>query len=250
MRYWVWLTQLPYIGSVSANRLLDKFGIPEAIYNADREDLVKITGINNRQIKSILTNRKLDQADSILDNCEKCGIFILTKQDKLYPDRVKKYRDAPSILYYKGKIREVKHTVGIVGARRCTQDTKQFVAELTEKFVSDNHTIVSGMAKGVDSYAHTVCVNAGGYTIAILGNGLDLCYPSEHVKLMQAIEEKGLLLSEYPPGTRPTRYSFPMRNRLISAWSDELVVVQAGKGSGALITADYTRKYNKSVCFY
>ena len=78
MRYWVWLTQLPYIGSVSANRLLDKFGIPEAIYNADREDLVKITGINNRQIKSILTNRKLDQADSILDNCEKCRIFILT----------------------------------------------------------------------------------------------------------------------------------------------------------------------------
>lgn len=106
------------------------------------------------------------------------------------------------------------------------------------------------MAKGVDSYAHTVCINADGYTIAILGNGLDLCYPSEHVKLMQAIEEKGLLLSEYPPGTRPTRYSFPMRNRLISAWSDELVVVQAGKGSGALITADYTRKYNKKVCFY
>ena len=168
----------------------------------------------------------------------------------MYPDRVKKYRDAPPILYYKGKIRELKHTVGIVGARRCTQDTKQFVAELTAKFVSDNHTIVSGMAKGVDSYAHTVCVNAGGYTIAILGNGLDLCYPSEHVKLMQAIEEKGLLLSEYPPGTRPTRYSFPMRNRLISAWSDELVVVQAGKGSGALITADYTRKDNKSVCFY
>lgn len=108
-------------------------------------------------------------------------------------------------------------------------------------------TLVSGMAKGIDSYAHTVCLNTGGYTVAILGNGLDICYPSEHNKLMKCIEEKGLLISEYPPGTHPDRYRFPRRNRLISSWSDKLFVIQAEKGSGALITAEYSRKYGREV---
>ena len=94
-------------------------------------------------------------------------------------------------------------TVGIVGARRCTQNNKQSVIMLTEEYVSRGFTIISGMAKGIDSYAHTACINAGGYTVAILGNGLDICYPSEHIKLMKSIAERGLLVSEYPPGTRP-----------------------------------------------
>lgn len=95
--------------------------------------------------------------------------------------------------------------------------------------------------------AHTVCLNTGGYTVAILGNGLDICYPAEHNKLMKCIEEKGLLISEYPPGTHPDRYRFPRRNRLISSWSDKLFVIQAEKGSGALITAEYSRKYGREV---
>lgn len=94
---------------------------------------------------------------------------------------------------------------------------------------------------------HTVCLNTGGYTVAILGNGLDICYPAEHNKLMKCIEEKGLLISEYPPGTHPDRYRFPRRNRLISSWSDKLFVIQAEKGSGALITAEYSRKYGREV---
>ncbi|MFR3402912.1 MAG: DNA-processing protein DprA [Blautia faecis] len=97
------------------------------------------------------------------------------------------------------------------------------------------------MAKGVDSYAHTACLKAKGYTVAVLANGLDICYPSEHEKLKECIENKGLVISEYPPGIRPTKYTFPKRNRLISAWSDELIVVAAGKKSGALITADYSK---------
>ena len=105
------------------------------------------------------------------------------------------------------------------------------------------------MAKGVDSYAHTVAINNDGYTVAIVGNGLDICYPSKHDKLMQKIQNKGLLLSEYPPGTIPARYRFPQRNCLISAWSDEIVVIGAGKGSGAFITADYGDKYEHKVLY-
>ena len=139
------------------------------------------------------------------------------------------------------------NTVGIVGARRCTQNNKQSVIMLTEEYVSRGFTIISGMAKGIDSYAHTACINAGGYTVAILGNGLDICYPSEHIKLMKSIAESGLLVSEYPPGTKPVQYHFPQRNRLISAWSDQLVVIAAGERSGALITADFSREYGRKV---
>lgn len=144
-------------------------------------------------------------------------------------------------------MRDQQRSVGIVGARRCTQSDKYKAATITEKYVSDGWTIVSGMAKGIDSYAHTACLNAEGYTVAIVGNGLDICYPSEHKRLMDAIEENGLLLSEYPPGPQPSRYTFPQRNRLISAWSDEVVVIGAGKGGGALITAEIAERQEKMV---
>ena len=110
--------------------------------------------------------------------------------------------------------------------------------------------IISGLAKGIDACAHTACINADGYTVAILGNGLDICYPSEHRILMDRIKEKGLLLSEYPTGTKPTKYAFPKRNRLISAWSDKVVVIAPGKGSGALITEGYARKYSRKIELY
>ena len=137
--------------------------------------------------------------------------------------------------------------VVIVGARRCTQEEKFKVKEITEQYVSNRTAIISGMAKGIDSYAHTACLKSGGYTVAVLGNGLDICYPCEHRKLMEQIAERGLLISEYPPGTQPAPYRFPKRNRLISAWSDKLIVVAAGRGSGAFITAEYEKKYGREV---
>ena len=191
MIYWVWLTTVPGIGAVTANRLLKEFGTPENVYNADEKKLTDIKGI--------------------------------TQKSALH------------------------QTVGIVGARRCTQEAKQQVIDLTQKLVSANVTIVSGMAKGIDAYAHTVCLKSGGSTVAVLGNGLDICYPREHNKLMECIINNGLVVSEYPPGTPPTRYHFPKRNRLISAWSDQLYVIAPGKGSGALITAEYAQRYGRKV---
>ena len=147
------------------------------------------------------------------------------------------------MLYYKANIRKMDQTVGIAGARRSSQEAKQETVFLASEYAKTRIAVVSGMTKGIDSYAHTECLNVDGYTIAILGNGLDICYPGEHHKLMDCIEEKSLLLSEYPPGTTPFRYAFPRRNRLISSWSDKLLIIQAGKGSGALITAEYIRRY-------
>lgn len=119
--------------------------------------------------------------------------------------------------------------------------------QITQSYVRQGIPVVSGMAKGIDACAATVCINEGGYTIAVLGNGLYICYPSEHQLLMDKIRERGLLISEYPPGTRPTRYNFPKRNRLISAWSDKVIIIAPGKGSGALITGDYAKKYGRET---
>ena len=182
-----------------------------------------------------------------MDSCSKNGISILIQSDIRYPKRAKILEDAPIILYYKGLFQEMKDPVAIVGARRCTQEAKFRAISLAEDYVRRGQTIVSGMAKGIDSYAHTACLNAYGYTIAIVGNGLDICYPSEHKKLMDRIIEKGLLLSEYPPGIRPAKYTFPRRNRLISAWAEHIIVIAPGKGSGALITAEYGKKYGRKV---
>ena len=136
-----------------------------------------------------------------------------------------------------------------MGARRCTQEAKKYCAEITRECISNDEIVISGMAKGIDACAATVCINSGAYTVAIVGNGLDICYPAEHERLMERIKEKGVVLSEYPPGTEPSNYTFPQRNRLIAAWSDRLIVIAAGRGSGAMITADYVRQYGKEVLF-
>lgn len=250
MHYWIWLTNLPYIGSVTSKKLIEIFEIPENLYNTSEAELKKIKGLTLRQRNSILTNRELETAKRITERCEKCQISLISINDSQYPEKAKQCIDAPVLLYYQGRIERKKQSIGIVGARRCTQEVKNFVAELTESYAKKEVAIVSGMAKGVDSYAHTACLKAEGYTIAVLANGLDICYPSEHKKLKECIEKEGLVISEYPPGTHPTRYAFPKRNRLISAWSDELAVIAAGKGSGALITANCSKKYGRKVDFY
>lgn len=247
MEYWIWLSMIPYIGAVTAKRIIQNFSEPELVYWAGEEELAKVKGITKKQIESILSSRSLEVTKRVMENCARKNIFILNINNMQYPERAKECKDAPIILYYKGTLENMKKTVGIVGARRCTQDAKKQAVEIAEAYTLEEAAIVSGMAKGIDSYAHTACIKAGGYTIAIVGNGLDICYPSEHLKLMDSIAETGLLLSEYPPGTLPTRYNFPRRNRLISAWSDKLIVIAPGKGSGALTTAEYERKYGREV---
>ncbi|MEQ8199576.1 MAG: DNA-processing protein DprA, partial [Clostridiaceae bacterium] len=136
---------------------------------------------------------------------------------------------------------------GIVGARRCTEYGKRIATEAAEFLAERGIAVISGMAKGIDGYAHTACINSGGYTIAFLGCGIDIAYPEEHRKLMEKIKETGAVISEYPPGTKPNGKNFPERNRLIAAFSKELLVVEAGENSGALITADFAKKYKRTV---
>ena len=163
-----------------------------------------IKGITQRQIVSLIENKSLDRVYKIMQDCEKHNISILTQNNPEYPERAKEPEDSPIILYYKGCIQNqnMKKTVGIVGPRRCTQEEKHKVVEITEQYVSDNTAIVSGMAKGIDSYAHTACLKSGGYTVAVLGNGLDICYPCEHRKLMERIEENDKYMQQKVNGSK------------------------------------------------
>jgi len=245
--YWIWLSQINGIGPVISKVLLDFFQTPQNIYKANKSELEHIRGIGSVTADIILNSKSLVNAEEILKKCKKLNIDVLTYENSLYPIEVKGIKKAPVILYYRGNIIEDSMGIAIVGSRRCTDYGKRLTVEAAEFLALNNIPIISGMAKGIDGYAHTACLKADGFTLAILGCGLDICYPKEHIELMERIIEKGVVISEYPPGTKPDANHFPMRNRLISAWCKKLLVVEAGEKSGSLLTAAYAKEQNKQV---
>lgn len=250
MHYAVWLSLIPGIGNIIANRLISAFGSAENVYSADYEALGKVKGLGVDRIKNILESRQLYSAEALIESCGRLGIGILLSYGEFLPELNDLCEDRPLMLFYKGQIDtagSLDKRAGIIGPRRCTQELKWKTAEVTETYVREGDAIVSGMAKGVDSYAQTACINAGGFTIAVVGNGLDICYPKEHQSLMDAIEEQGLILSEYPPGTPAAGYNFPRRNRIIAALSRELVVMNPGIKSGTSSTVEWAEKLGRKT---
>lgn len=249
MIYWIWLSKLSGIGCHTSRILLKEFNDPKKIYQATYEELVKVKGIGPKKAKQIYEAKDLKQATKIMEDCKKNHINIMTINDNIYPQKAKNLEDMPILLYYKGIIKNQKKSVAIVGPRRCSKEARQSAIDLARNQTKQGITIISGMAKGIDSYAQTACLKAGGYTIAVLGNGLDICYPSEHKNLMKEIEKNGALISEYEPGTPAYKANFPRRNRIIAAFSDEIMIIAAKVGSGAMITGEYGKKYQRKIQF-
>ena len=222
------LTQVKNIGPVKANKLLEKHDIA----NLD-----------------IISEESLYLANDIWEKCYNLGITICTVEDDEYPDRLRFLLDRPIVLYSLGnqKINDIQRSVGVVGARRCTREGKDKAIEITQKETERGAAIVSGMAKGIDSYAHTAAIKSRAYTVAVLGCGADICYPAEHQSLYDEIINSGCIISEYPPGIKPRRYMFPARNRIIAGLSDTVYVVDVGWHSGAESTVNYSRKYGRQV---
>lgn len=245
--YWIWLSEIKGIGPVLARSLLKKFNSPECVYNVEEDELLSINGIGTAVAKTIIGSKSLKDAEKILMNCNNKNIGIITKNSGNYPSEAKKIWEMPILFYYRGKIIKDLRGVGVVGTRRCSGYGKRITVEAVEFLSKNNIPVISGMAKGVDSYAHTACLNSGGYTIAVLGCGVDICYPREHLKLMEIILENGALISQYPPGTKPNAMNFPKRNKIISGISQKLLVVEAGEKSGSLFTVKYANKYEKPV---
>ncbi len=237
--YWIWLSLRVGEGKTGIAELLEHFGSPETIYDADAHELGDYFGSARRALCEALSDKSLDEAYRIESYCVKNGISILCYGQKGYPRLLTNLKNPPIILYARGRIADLDERVaiGVVGTRSITEYGRQSAYKIGYELAAAGAVVVSGLALGNDSVAACGALDAGGRTIAVLGSGLDRVYPAAHKKLAKEIARKGMIVSEYPPLTPPSRGSFPTRNRIISGLSQGTLVIEAGKGSGALITA-------------
>lgn len=248
LKYWIALTEVPDIGPVTAKKLLATYKTPEAIFNAPYKELCSIDIINKKRSKNIKEYSGWKEIDSQLEKLDIKGIKIVTFNDKDYPETLRNIDDAPIVLYIKGKMQmEDKFAIAVVGSRKYSFYGRFTAEKLSSELSSMGFTIVSGMARGIDTLAHTAAIKSGGRSIAVLGSGIDVPYPPENKGLMEKISESGYVMSEFPPGTQPDRENFPRRNRLISGLSLGVLVVEAASDSGSLITASCAAEQGKEV---
>lgn len=248
LKYWVWLAEVPGLTHANRWQLLAHFHSPEEIYCADRQQLLLCPGITEAQA-DLLDKRDLDQAEEILSRCAQKDIFIVTAQDAAYPHRLREIYDAPLLLYGKGSMPlfDEEAAIAVVGTRHNTPYGLQCAGKLGYQLARQGAVVVSGLAHGIDAAAHEGALRAGGFVAGVLGCGVDVVYPASSRRLYEDVAAAGVLLSEYPPGIRPLGWHFPARNRIISGLSIAAVVVEAPRGSGALITADLALQQGRDV---
>jgi DNA processing protein len=248
LRYWVALSVLPDIGPVLSKKLISFFKTPEKIFDADIDDLLSLEGIGINRARNIKGFSNWDIIDNQIKVSKDCGITIVNFQDPLYPEMLREIEDAPTVFYIKGDIQQQdRYAIASVGSRKPSPYGTSVAESIAEELASMGFTIVSGMARGIDSISHKGALRAGGRTIAVLGSGLDVPYPPENRGLMDKIAGSGCLISEFPPGTPPDKENFPRRNRIISGLSLGILVIEATCDSGSLITAGYALEQGREV---
>ena len=236
------------IGATRVRNLITAFGSPKGVLNAPIQRLVRVQGIERHFARKIKENIDEKYVSYQLDYLKNNGIKFLTYWDNIYPARLKKIYDAPALLFYIGDISVLKtDAIGVVGTRNPSEYGKMVTEKICHDLVKYNLTIVSGLARGIDTVAHRTVVKNGGKTVAVLGCGLDQIYPPENKNLAKHIIENGVIISEYRIGTIPDPVNFPKRNRIISGLSLGVLVSEAGEKSGALITAFQALDQNREV---
>lgn len=247
LKYWVSFSKVPGIGRVKISQLLEYFTTLAVAWDAPAAELKK-AGLDSRSVTAIVSLRSRIIPDAEIDNLSKYKVKAITCNSPDYPQRLKEIHDYPPIIYVRGALlSEDECCVAVVGTRRATAYGRQVTEEIVTDLSKNKITIVSGLAKGIDSIAHRAALDAGGRTVAIFASGLDTVYPAENVRLAREIIERGALISEYPLGTRPKADNFPRRNRILSGISLGVLVVEAGEKSGALITAEQALQQNREV---
>ena len=248
LKYWLWLTNLRGLSNQTRLALLRHFGTPEDIYYADEGEILLTEGIT-RQQAVLLADHDLTAANRILADCQRLNISLLTLQDAAYPSRLKNIYDPPWLLYYKGRMPafDEEAASAVVGTRDCTPYGVACAEKLSFGLASGGALIVTGLAAGVDSAAARGALRAGGTVAGVVGNGLDVPYPYENRYLYEDVAAAGVLISEYPPGTRPAASHFPVRNRILSGLALATLVVEAPERSGALITANTALEQGRDV---
>jgi DNA processing protein len=242
------LSQLSGIGNVTYKRLIGHFGSAREIFEAGDKRLNEIPWIGKEKIKVIISFNGWESIKERIKEVEDKGAVILALEDEEYPERLKKIHDAPPVLYIKGSFTEKdEFPIAVVGSRHASSYGNTSAAKIASGLAEKGITVVSGMARGIDSVAHRAAITTGGRTIAVLGSGIDVVYPPEGRGLYNDIVKKGIVISEFPPGTKPEPSNFPRRNRIISGLSVGVVIIEASETSGALITADLAVNQDREV---
>ena len=247
-RYWIWLSLIKNLGSKRKLKLLELYKNPEGIYKLTKEELININGIGEAIANDIIISKNEKILNYHIKYMKENNIKIININEREYPQALKKIYDPPISLYVKGHIEKLNNkNIGIVGCRECTTYGKKSAEYFSYNLSKQNINIVSGLAKGIDSYAHLGSLNTGN-TIAVLGNGLDMIYPKENLELAnEIIKRGGTIISEYPCGTKPDKMKFPARNRIISGISSGIIVIEAKEKSGTLITVDFALEQGREV---
>lgn len=246
---WIWLSVKLPCGSPYADLLMERFEhSAKNIFNASAEDFSKISGLPAK-ISRALCDKDLTEASKILDWCTQNNVGLLPYDSRFYPKRLKSAERAPLLLYYKGRLIDFDDNVcvAMVGTRRITDYGKREAYKISRDLTLGGAVVVSGMARGIDTMCHRGALDAGGYTVAVLGRGIDRAYPPENAYLMNEIVRSGVVITEYKPFTPPLGSNFPIRNRIISALSLGTLVVEADARSGAMITARHAEKQGRDI---
>ncbi|MBD3224131.1 MAG: DNA-protecting protein DprA, partial [Caldithrix sp.] len=242
------LYSIPAIGPTRMRKLISIFKTPQAVLEASARKLLEIEGVDRGIVEKIKAGPDESFVQRQRRLLESYNVQLLTYWDEDYPEVLKKIYDPPAFLFIKGKTQLLKGiSIAIVGTRHPTEYGKWITEKLSSELAKSNITVISGFARGVDTIAHKTVLNEGGTTIAVFGNGLDRIYPSENKNIYDQIQQKGLLISEYPMGTKPDAGNFPRRNRIISGLCKGVIITEAGAKSGALITAYYANDQNREV---
>ena len=243
-----WLASVQKIGPVKTRRLLEYFGNEEAIYHATRMELEQVEGITQLVSEEMLQRKNSEKISIEYKKMLEKNIQLISVNDTAYPEKLKYIEKAPYALFCRGELpKEERLTIAIVGARNCSAYGKEMALWFGKELSDAGIQVISGLAFGIDGYAHQGALHGGTPTYGVLGNGIDICYPKENFSIYMKIQEQGGILSEYSPGTRPATFQFPMRNRIISGLADMVIVIEARFRSGSLITADQALEQGRDV---
>lgn len=238
---------VPGLGRSRIPALINALGSARAVFEASAATLTATGLCTPRAVQNFISNRDARLPQRLDYFCRHNGVRILAYTDADYPQSLQNLSDKPLVLYVKGELPQANYALAIVGSRRCTEYGVRAAGYFAKAMTREGIPIISGGAKGIDTAAHEACLQAGGVTVAVLGCGLDIVYPPENAKLFARIAEQGALVTEYPPGVPPAAANFPARNRIIVGLSQAVLVAEAGKRSGAVITANIAADEGREV---
>ncbi len=246
-KYWHGFNLIPGIGRVKFTQIENYFGDIEKAWNASLDEFKK-AGLDDNTINSIAQWKPRISLDAELEKLEKHNIQVFNYHEDSYPFRLKEIHDFPPLIYIRGSILSAdEYCLAVVGTRTPSVYGRQLTEEIVTELSQNKITIISGLAKGIDTIAHQSALNAGGRTIAVMGGGLDSVYPAENTNLARSIIKNGAMISEYAPGIKPKPENFPRRNRIMSGLCLGVLVIEAGETSGSLITAHLAFEQNREV---